>query len=348
MAARRGGFTDRGHSARFVWAAAWMMMLKCLWRMELWHKPRCAGQFPDAEVTSRAVLLSNSPGASTRPTNPSGGKSVEPKHTTRLGNRKHEVPPETTDIIFPWLAKALPSQWGEVLDAGTGPDSLRWLASCPVSRITAVTACAGMYATVEDEVSRYLDMTMDRIIVGNWQDNTFLGNSSFDVVVADYLLGSVEFFVGHFQLGLVRRLHKLVRPGGWLALVGKEPNDLMSADPTSRLLLDIDALRDAAMVLSQQRPYREMPLSWVEEELRRVGFLIIKQKVFPKRIDVEKARLQLAWAAEEIERVVHDPLRSALRQQLKALRSRIEVSTPLRRGHTMGLDYGIVAQRSGE
>eukprot|EP00931_Biecheleriopsis_adriatica_P096089 TRINITY_DN69739_c0_g1_i1.p1 TRINITY_DN69739_c0_g1~~TRINITY_DN69739_c0_g1_i1.p1 ORF type:complete len:117 (-),score=15.41 TRINITY_DN69739_c0_g1_i1:4-354(-) len=57
--------------------------------------------------------------------------------------RGRKAPPETKDPAFCWLSDSLDGYWGSsarVLDAGTGPDSLIWLASRPVAAITAVTA----------------------------------------------------------------------------------------------------------------------------------------------------------------------------------------------------------------
>ena len=215
-----------------------------------------------------------------------------------------EPPPGTDDEVFQWLSTVLPTgSWGNVLDAGTGPTSLIWLASRPAATITAVTACDGMRETVVDEVGRFIDPSRDRLLVGNWRDEDFLRGSSYDVVLADYLLGAVEFFAPHFQLGLLRRLRDLVRAGGMLVLIGKEPNDLGAGagDPAARLALDAEALRDAAMVCGHQRPYREMPRWWVSEQLEALGFEVMKARAFPRRLTAKKVRRNLDWAEEEME-----------------------------------------------
>ncbi|CAK0835942.1 unnamed protein product, partial [Prorocentrum cordatum] len=65
--------------------------------------------------------------------------------------RGSRAPPECKDPVFQWLEQRLPTDgWGDVLDAGTGPDSLNWLAAGPAGSITAVTACEDMLETVQD------------------------------------------------------------------------------------------------------------------------------------------------------------------------------------------------------
>lgn len=269
-------------------------------------------------------------------------------HPTALQRppRGRRAPPETSDPAFRWLSGALPARWGEVLDAGTGPDSLKWLAGAPATSITAVTACAGMHATVVDEVADFLDSSIDDVVVGNWQDGRLLRGRSFDVVLADYLLGSVDHFAPHFQVDLLRRLAGLVRPNGWLALVGREPEDLATQDATSQLIIDVDALRDAAMAFGRQRPYREMPQRWVQARLEALGFQVRQAQLFPRTVTREKLQSQLAWAAEELAKLPHAGLRASLQRHLAELRARAKVSPALGRGHPFGRDYALVVQRA--
>ncbi|CAE8693670.1 unnamed protein product, partial [Polarella glacialis] len=236
--------------------------------------------------------------------------------TAPVISRGEKPAPDTEDAAFRWLGEVLQGRWGdgEVLDAGTGPDSLIWLAKRPVAAITAVTACEGMHETVMEEVACFLDLSRDRLLLGNWQDERLLEGRSFDVVLADYLLGSVDHFSPHFQVGLLQRLQKLVRPGGRLALIGKEPEDLRATDPTSQLVLDAEAVRDAVFVLGRQRPYREMPRQWVSEQLETLGFQLEKSQIFPRRLTVEKVRRNLDWAEEELSQVSHLRLKSDIKR----------------------------------
>lgn len=202
-----------------------------------------------------------------------------------------------------------------------------------------------MHETVVDEVGAYLDPSRDKVVIGNWQDAQLLSGRWFDVVIADYLLGSVDFYSPHFQAGMVRRLSGTVRPGGWLAIMGKEPEELTTKDPVSKLVLEVDALRDASMIFGQQRPYREMPMWWVRERLQAIGLRVWQTKPFPRRLTATKVQRQLAWAEEEIGKIPHNSLQSSLRDYLTELRARVAASAALRKGHVFGQDYAILAQR---
>jgi len=256
------------------------------------------------------------------------------------------VPPDfITDPMYNWLKAALPGQWGDIIDAGTGPESLAWLATCPVSTITAVTANESSKASTLNMVSSYLDPARDKILVGKWQDPEFLKGHQYDVVVADWLLGSVEFFAPHFQVHLLRRLKGLVKPGGWILFNGREPDSLKKANSTmGQVILDVDALRDAAMLLSLQHPYREIPQWWVEDELKNLGFEIRKRHVEALPIDPAYTLSQLHWAGDMIEKVRDEQLRSALQQRYQQLDKLLKEVKPSPDKDFTGHSYGLLVQ----
>ena len=101
--------------------------------------------------------------------------------------------------------------WGAMLDAGTGPASLRWLRSLPCSRWTAVTASKQMAKKLAD--SSEDGSALDGLVVGNWLDPQLLAGETFDTVIADYLLGAIEGFAPYWQHQLFDRLRPLVVPG---------------------------------------------------------------------------------------------------------------------------------------
>jgi len=255
-----------------------------------------------------------------------------------------KVPPPTSDDMYAWLQKSHPGQWGDVIDAGTGPRSLLWLASCPLSSITAVTANESSKASTLVETKQYLDLSRDKVVVGQWQDSEFLRGRQFDTVVADWLLGAVEFFAPHYQVSLIRRLHKLVKPGGWLLFDGREPDDLKARNGTGvQMMLEIDTLRDAASILSQRRPYREIPQWWVEEQLTTLGFKIHKTHQNPIWLTTEYVQSQLEWAGDEIKLVKDDTLRSGLEKRLEAMKSHATSTMSEWKGKGYGKIYGIIA-----
>jgi len=232
------------------------------------------------------------------------------------------------------------------LDAGTGLDSLTWLAASPATSITAVTASKTMHKDVVGGVADFLDPSADIVLIGNWQDEQLLHGRSFDVVIADYLLGAVDYFAPHFQDGLLRRLAGLVRPDGWLAIVGREPDDITAKDATSQLILDANALRDASMTLSRQMTYREIPQWWVQERLGALGLQVREAKLFPRQVTKDKVLGRLVWAEKEIRNVPHGSLRASLLKHLAGLRARVQASRALARGHPFGQDYAMLVQQS--
>lgn len=71
----------------------------------------------------------------------SGG--FEAAAAAALAARGRRLAPRTQDAVFRWLSKAVSGlALGQVLDAGTGPESLQWLSRQKAETITAVTACA--------------------------------------------------------------------------------------------------------------------------------------------------------------------------------------------------------------
>ena len=110
--------------------------------------------------------------------------------------------------------------WGSVLDAGTGPGSMRWLLSLTTDRWTAVTGSPRMADVVRKELNDRA-RAQDRLIVGNWLEPELLAYETYDVVLADYLLGAVDGFAPYWQDQLFPRLRPHV--AGRLYIVGLEP-----------------------------------------------------------------------------------------------------------------------------
>ncbi|CAE7302923.1 Spon1 [Symbiodinium natans] len=158
-------------------------------------------------------------------------------------------------------------------------------------------------------------------------------------------LGAVEYFAPYFQVGLLKRLARVTRPGGLLILLGREPEELQVDDETSQLAVDIQCFRDSVILLGRKRPYREMPRRWVAEQLWQQGLQLEGGRRFPRRLDLEKVERNLAWAEEELERVPDLELRNQLSRHLDRLRARVAASASLRKGHTFGEDYGLILRK---
>jgi hypothetical protein len=115
--------------------------------------------------------------------------------------------------------------WGNVLDAGTGAGSLRFVSSLRTSSWTAVTASQSMATRAEQAAATPRSSVFsaftgggggggaheNAVIVGLWSDEELLRNVTFDVVIADYLIGAVDGFAPHTSSRLFPRLHRHLR-----------------------------------------------------------------------------------------------------------------------------------------
>ena len=258
------------------------------------------------------------------------------------------------DELASWLPRAIASHshlspsWGDVLDAGTGKGSFRWLSTQPTRSLTAVTFGADTLAEVEAEadVLQQIAPARRRVLRGDWQNTSLLEGELFDVVVCDYLIGSVEHFAPHWQDGMLQRMRNATRPGGLLVLVGRQPLGLAGAD---NLVQDIERVRDAAMLLSGQRPYRELPVTWATERLTSAGFALLESRHFERRVDGAWLKNELRWSEREAKKVDDAALRAALSGRIADLRRRVTLAStrPRPRHHLLGFDYGLLVRRGG-
>ena len=151
----------------------------------------------------------------------------------------------------------------------------------------------------------------DRILSGLWTDESLLAGEVFDVVLADFLLGGIDRITPYFQSRLFKRLRPHLR--GRLYVVGLEPHQ--AQDAAGHLVLDIERLRDAALLLSRSRFHREYPRWWVVETLESSGYKVEASRSFPlvyrQRFVVEEldvcrsaiAKIPDAGLARELSRV---------------------------------------------
>ena len=78
------------------------------------------------------------------------------------------------DAIFNFIEKLQGSApWGTLLDAGTGPYSLDWIAGLATTSWTAVSGDPAAARRLEKKLASRL-RPVDRVVSGNWQDPLFL------------------------------------------------------------------------------------------------------------------------------------------------------------------------------
>ena len=253
------------------------------------------------------------------------------------------------DGVFRWLDQTVSRQfggvapsWGDVLDAGTGVHSACWLVNQRHSAITAVTAAAkGTYGY---DTLQHVGASVD-VVLGNWRDPLLLKDREFDVVVADYLLGAVHQHWPFAADVVLDRLLRAVRAGGVLCVVGIEPYELVlnaSADASDALVLDVEALGDAASALARRRSYRELPEAWVLRQIRLHGeFRVVASRRFPMALGAKYLDEQLEFAREEAKRIPDAGLRRAYLERA----GKLQAHAASFRGARRARNYAVVVQR---
>jgi len=232
--------------------------------------------------------------------------------------------------------------WGSVLDAGTGPGSMRWLLSLPTERWTAVTGSPRMEALVRKEAGDRIRPD-DRLILGNWLEPELLEGEKYEVVLADYLLGAVDGFAPYWQDQLFPRLRPLVARR--LYVIGLEPYvPYVPSDPAGRLVNEIGRLRDACLLLSGDRPYREYPLDWALRHLRLAQLRPVDVQRTPIIYGERFVTTQLDLCARAVERLRDRTLAVSLQSHVASLRDRALAFVSREGGIRHGHDYLIAAE----
>jgi hypothetical protein len=183
--------------------------------------------------------------------------------------------------------------FGNVLDAGTGMHSLRWIATLGgsggkgMTSFTAITADATMQRKVQTEAKALGVDHIGSVLIGNWfgaadsSNNTprvvipgaastsiesQLELESYDVILADYLIGAMDGFSPHRQEEMIPKLVSYLKPGGRLYIVGLEPIP-DSAPGDANLICQVRRIRDACILLAGHRCYREYPMEWIQRQI---------------------------------------------------------------------------------
>lgn len=232
--------------------------------------------------------------------------------------------------------------WGSVLDAGTGVKSLEWISSLPTERWTAVTAAHGMADKIRDGARL---RPQDRLLVGNWVDDSLLTGETFDTVLVDYLVGAIEGFAPYWQERVFERLRPLVADEGRVYIIGLEP--YVQFEPTTesgRIIWEIGRVRDACLLLAGERPYREFPLDWMQRRLGLAGFRLLEARRFPIRYRARYIDAQLDMCLARAARFHSEQVGAAVRAYVEELRSRAHALERREGGLSHGDDYVIAVE----
>jgi len=246
--------------------------------------------------------------------------------------------------LFRYIQKLHGSKpWGSVLDAGTGVQSLRWMADIGTESWTAVSAAASHAAPLRKALGKAI-RKQDRIIIGNWIDASLLKGEIFDTVIADYLLGAVEGFSPYFQPFLFRRLRPLT--GQTLYVKGLEPYVPINRPETKagQLIWKIGRHRDACVLLDGDVPYREYPAQWVVDQLKIAGFTVQSVKHFDIRHKARFVNAQIDMCQPRLEALQDRDLAEALKARGEVLRTEALAHIEAEGALSFGKNYVIAAE----
>ena len=232
--------------------------------------------------------------------------------------------------------------WGRFLDAGTGVNSLRWIAGLETEAWTAVTADPGMAKRVAGEDNIPVRQ-VDRLLVGNWMDPALLAGERYDTVLMDYFIGAIEGFSPYWQEQVVQRLRPLI--GNRLYITGLDPYVPYTPDTEAgEMICQIGRLRDACLLLAGERPYREYPLEWVADQVQKAGMRVLDARRFGNRYRERFVRGQLEMCERRLPSIADEALRAGLASRIKGLRDQALEVLQREDGLRHGSDYVIVAQ----
>lgn len=232
--------------------------------------------------------------------------------------------------------------WGAMLDAGTGPDSLRWINQLQTARWKAITGSRQTAVRAIKAVGGRM-REGDRIIVGNWTDPELLRGETFDTVLADYLLSAVDRISPYWQDQLFPRLRPLVRER--LYVIGLDPYVLPAPpDDISQVVTEMWRVKDACFLLAGERTYREYPLDSVVRLLDVAGFRVVDTRRYAVRYKNDLIENQIEGCLLRIPRFSDPAVADAVRNYVQQLRQRALDLVARHNGIKFGHEYVIVAE----
>merc|ERR1711934_182984 len=212
------------------------------------------------------------------------------------------------------------------LDAGTGSTSLPWIASSlRPAQWTAVTANANTARQVETHKLKKRMRAGDAIVIGNWQNETFLEGQTFDIIIADYLLGALDGYAPYFREKLLGRLKRHLTPKGRLYVLGKDPMPHPNRFPfpgkpayhifhSVHQMEDVQRLLQATITHAADRPYREYPLSWVISHAQHAGLKLQSQHAFPAVYGTQALHAQLDVCEKKLKKIEGRHLHNGIKE----------------------------------
>ena len=131
--------------------------------------------------------------------------------------------------------------------------------------------------------------------------------------------------------------------------------------PAGKLLAAVAEARDAAVLLSGERPYREFPASWYLDAVRGAGLDVIEHAAFPairtrawalKQLSVARQHLAQGAAGggdrdNGVEEGLDEGTARAMRLRVARIEEEVRASVHLEGGTCFGMDFVIAARKRG-
>eukprot|EP00545_Synedropsis_sp_CCMP1620_P003395 CAMPEP_0119022302 /NCGR_PEP_ID=MMETSP1176-20130426/27667_1 /TAXON_ID=265551 /ORGANISM="Synedropsis recta cf, Strain CCMP1620" /LENGTH=269 /DNA_ID=CAMNT_0006977105 /DNA_START=192 /DNA_END=1001 /DNA_ORIENTATION=- len=240
--------------------------------------------------------------------------------------------------------------FGDVLDAGTGMHSLRWIATLGakgMTSYTAITADATMQRNVQQEANHLGVLEGNHVVIGNWFGELDLPRQQYDVILADYLIGAMDGFSPYRQDEMIPKLMNLLKPGGRLYIVALEPIP-DKTDGRANVICKVRQVRDACILLAGHRCYREYPADWIQSQIKSTPNLVIKEThKFPILYRFNTVQRQINVARSKLPLFATPALASSMKGVLDDLEQQAKKATsegPFK----FGFDYVISAEKEEE
>ena len=142
-----------------------------------------------------------------------------------------------------------------------------------------------------------------------------------------------------------------VRPGGTLLIVGLEPYELVldRNEKDDKLILEVEAVGDAAATAAFEPNYRELPERWISERIARTpSFSVAATERFPMRLTARSLQRQLVFARDCLVKIEDDGLRAAFETRVRALDKELSVWARKGKSHRRARNYAIVVRRAAQ
>lgn len=266
------------------------------------------------------------------------------------------------DALFGYIEEMQASDrpFGDILDAGTGMHSLRWIATLGedgkgMTEFTAITADKTMQRNVQNEADDLEISHLGKIIIGNWFGENPLDevlssqDKKFDTILADYLIGAMDGFSPYEQDLMIPKLAKLLKPGGRIYIVGLEPiPDTASGD--ANIICKIRQVRDACILLAGHRCYREYPVTWIKRQIQEhnPSLQLLETKTFPILYRHATIVNQINVARSKFSYFPTPELADQMKLVLDDLEEQSRKATEENGRIRLGFDYVVTAEKKVE